>query len=115
MAPLKDTIESVSRRRWIASFILVGVGIAGTFLIVTSFFPGDTFLDRLEASYRFLWENTTRRQFTDIMRERPWLLIFPGVTILFITGLLLPLKYWSRALLVYIAFGIGIVVGHVFW
>ena len=115
MAPLKNAVELASRRRWIASFILVGVGIAGTFLIVTCFFPGDTFLDRLEASYRFLWEHTTRRQFTDIMRERPWLFIIPGVTILFITGLLLPLRYWSRAILVYIAFGIGIIAGHLFW
>ena len=115
MSALKDSIKSVSRRRWVASFILVGVGIATTFLIITYFFPGDTFLDRLEVSYRFLWEHTTRRQFTDIMRERPWLFITPGVIVLFITGLLLPLKFWSRALLVYIAFGIGIVAGHLFW
>ena len=115
MATLKDAVKSVSRRRWVVSFILVGVGIAATFFIVTCFFPGDTFLDRLAASYQFLWEHTTRRQFTDIMRERPWLFITPGVTIIFITGLLLPLKYWSRALLVYVAFGIGFVAGHLFW
>jgi len=115
MAPLKDTVKSVGRRRWVVSFILVGVGIAATFLLITYFFPGNTFLDRLEASYRFLWEHTTRRQFTDIMRERPWLFITPGVTILFVTGLLFPLKYWSRALLVYIALAIGIVAGHLFW
>ena len=115
MTPLKDTVKSVSRLRWVVSFILVGVSIAATFLLITHFFPGNTFLDRLGASYRFLWEHTARRQFTDIMRERPWLFIAPGVTILFVTGLLFPLKYWSRALLVYIALAIGIVAGHLFW
>ena len=115
MAPLKDTVELGTRRRWVVSFILVGVAIGATFLLITYFFPGDTFLARLESSYRFLWEHTTRRQFTDIMRERPWLFITPGVTIIFVTGLLLPLKYWARALLVYIAFAIGVVAGHLFW
>jgi hypothetical protein len=101
--------------RWGVSFILVGVAIGSTFLLVTYFFPGDNFLDRLEASYRFLWEHTTRREFTDIMRERPWLFIIPGVTIIFINGLLMPLKYWARALLVYIALAIGVIAGHLFW
>lgn len=120
MSPLKDTVsflavESGGWRRWVVSFILVGVAIGATFLLITYFFPGDTFLDRLEASYRFLWEHTTRREFTDIMRERPWIFITPGVTIIFVTGLLLPLKHWARALLVYVAFAIGVVAGHVFW
>ena len=78
MAPLKDTVKSVGRRRWIVSFILVGVGIAATFLLITYFFPGNTFLDRLEASYRFLWEHTSRRQFTDIMRSIGFLLFRCG-------------------------------------
>ena len=104
-----------SHGRWVVSFILVGAAIGATFLVVTYFFPGATFLDRLEASYRFLWEHTTRREFTDIMRERPWLFTIPGVTIIFLHGLLLPLKYWARALLVYVALAIGIVAGHLFW
>jgi hypothetical protein len=120
MAPLKDTalslaVESGGWRRWVVSLIFIGVAIGGTFLLVTYFFPGVTFLDRLEASYRFLWEHTVRRQFTDIMRENPWLFITPAVIIIFVTGLLSPMKYWARALLVYIAFAIGFVAGHVFW
>jgi len=120
MASLRDTtsflaVESGGWRRWVVSLFLIGVAIGATFLLVTNFFPGDTFLERLEASYRFLWENTTRRQFTDIMRERPWLFILPAVTIIFVTGLLAPLKYWARALLVYIVFAAGFVAGHVFW
>ena len=102
-------------RRWVFSFVLLGVTIAATFVLVTSFFDGDTFLKRLEAAYRVVWEHTTRRQFTDIMRERPWLLIVPGTSIIFVSGLLLPLRQWSQAVLVYVAFGIGVVFGHVFW
>ena len=108
-------IESGGWHRWIVSLLLIGICIVVTFLLITYFFPGDTFLERLEASYRFLWEHTTRRQFTDIMREKPWLFIIPGVTIIFVTGLLLPLKHWGRAMLVYISLGMGFVAGHVFW
>ena len=101
--------------RWIVSFILIGLGIGVTFLLVTSFFPGDSFLERLGAAYRVLWENTTQRQFTFIMRENPWLLIIPGGIIIFVSGLLLPLNYWARAGYVYLSFGIGFLGGHVFW
>ena len=107
-------VHSGGWHRWAFSFLLLGTAIAATFLLVASFFDGDTFLQRLEAAYRVVWENTTRRQFTDIMRERPWLLIIPGTTTIFVSGLLLPLRQWSRAVLVYAAFGIGFVFGHVF-
>jgi hypothetical protein len=102
-------------RKWIVSFFVVGLAVAATFLIVTSLFPGETFLVRLEAAYSVLWENTTRRQFTYIMRENPWTLIVSGVTIIFVTGQLLHRNYWSQAVYVYLAFGIGSVFGHVFW
>ena len=74
-----------------------------------------TFIDRLGAAYQAIWQNTTQRQYTFIMRDHPWLLIIPGVTVIFVSGLLLPLSYWSRAGYVYIAFGIGFLAGHVFW
>ncbi len=102
-------------RRWVVSFFLVGVSIAATFLIVTSLFPGETFFIRLEAAYRVLWENTTQRQFTFIMRDNPWLLIIPGAAVIFTSGLLLPMTRWGRAGYVYIGFGIGFLAGHVFW
>jgi hypothetical protein len=81
-------------RRWVLSFVLMGLAIIAMFLAVTSFFPGDTFLARLDRVYGVLWENTTQRQFTFIMREEPWLLIIPGVALIFVTGLLLPLGPW---------------------
>ena len=102
-------------KRWLLSFVLVGLSIGATFLIVTSFFPGETFLIRLEAAYRVLWQNTTQRQFTFIMRDNPWLLIIPGGTVIFVSGLLLPLNRWGRAGYVYLGFGIGFLAGHVFW
>ncbi len=61
--------------RWVASFILIGLAVAGTFLVVAYLFPGETFIDRLGAAYKVVWENTTQRQFTFIMRDNPWLLI----------------------------------------
>ena len=108
-------VESGGWRRWLFSFILMGLAIIVMFLVVTSFFPGETFMDRLTRLYSVLWENTTQRQFTFIMREQPWLLIIPGVTLVFVTGLLLPLNRWARAFYVYLAFGIGFLAGHVFW
>jgi hypothetical protein len=108
-------VESGGWRRWVFSFVLMGLAIIATFLVITSFFPGDTFLERLTNAYAVLWENTTQRQFTFIMREQPWLLIIPGVTLVFVTGLLLPLSQWARAFYVYLAFGIGFLAGHVFW
>ena len=120
MANLKGTISSLATesggwRRWVGSFIFVGVALGATFFLITSFFPGYTLLERLETSYQFLWEHTTRRQFTDIMRENPWVFIIPGVSIIFVTGLLLPLKHWARALLAYVTFALGVIAGHVFW
>lgn len=108
-------VRSGGWRRWVFAFFVMGVAIAAPFLIITSFFPGDSFLARLEAAYGVLWENTTQRQFTLIMREEPWLLIIPGAALFFVTGLLLPLSHWTRAFLVYLAFGVGVVAGHVFW
>ena len=101
--------------RWIISFILIGLAVAATFLLVAYLFPGDNFIERLGAAYKVLWENTTQRQFTFIMRDNPWLLIIPGATVIFVSGLLLPLNYWARASYVYLSFGIGFLAGHVFW
>ena len=108
-------VRSGGWRRWLVSFFLLGLSIVATFLIVTSFFPGETFILRLEESYRVLWQNTTQRQFTFIMRDNPALLIIPGGTLIFTSGLLLPMTYWGRAGYVYLAFGIGFLAGHVFW
>jgi len=95
--------------------VLLGLTIGATFLLVTSLFPGASFIERLGEAYSVLWQNTTQRQFTFIMRDQPWLLIIPSVTIIFVYGLMLPLTAWSRAGYVYIAFGIGVMFGHVFW
>ena len=65
---------------------LVVLLVFATFWAITWFFPGDNFFDRLGASYQFLWSNTTRQQFTDIMREKPLLYFAPTVLITLIIG-----------------------------
>ena len=101
--------------RWVISLSVSGLVLASTFLVVTAFFPGDTYMDRLEAAYVVLWTNTTQRQFTDIMRENPWLYIIPAAGVVFVSGWQLPRKYYARAIYAYVVFGIGFVGGHVFW
>ena len=83
-------------RRWIISLVLFGLVLAATFLAVTAFFPGDTYLDSLEAAYVVLWTNTTQEQFTDIMRENLWLYVIPAGGIVFLSGWQLPRKFWAN-------------------
>ena len=102
-------------RRWIRSLVMIAALIVATVLIATHFFPGDGYFDKIENAYRLLWESTTRRQYTEIIQERPWLFIAPAVGILIVSGWQLPTRQWARALLIYMAVGIGFVGGHVFW
>ena len=106
---------TIGIQRWIVSLVLVAVTIAGTFAVVASYFPGETFVDRLSAAYEVLWSNTTRREFTDIMREEPLLFFIPTAGVVLVSGWLLPRMYWGRAVFTYIVFGLGAVGGHVFW
>jgi hypothetical protein len=89
--------------------------VLGTFLAIAATQPGDTLLDRIHAAYQWLVENTTGQHYTELMRQNPWLYVVPAIWILIIAGWLLPRKYWGRAILIYIVFGLGFVAGHVFW
>lgn len=102
-------------RRWLVSLVLIAVIIIATVLAATAFFPGDGYADKVEAAYELLWQKTTRREFTEIMRERPWLYIIPSVGVILVAGWQLPSRYWGRALFVYLVFFIGFLGGHVFW
>ena len=102
-------------RRWVISLIVIALILGATFLAVTSFFPGDTYVDRLGEAYIVLWTNTTQRQFTDIMREKPYLYLVPALGIIFLSGWQLPRRLWARAIFAYVVFGLGFVGGHVFW
>ena len=99
--------------RFFARLALVVIVAFATFWVVTWFFPGDTFLNRLGESYQFLWSHTSRQQFTDIMREKPYLYFAPTVLITLIIGAWLPRSF--RALLVAVMYSLGFVGGHVFW
>ncbi len=108
-------VESGGWRRRLFAFALIGASIVVTFLLVTSFYPGVTFIDRLGVAYAAIWQPTTQRPFTFIMRDNPWLLIIPAVAVTLSVGSLTPLTYWWRAGAMYLALGIGVVLGHVFW
>lgn len=100
--------------RWAAALVLVGLVLIATILVVTAFFPGQNYANRLQTAYKVLWTETTRRQFTDIMREKPWLYLVPAGGLIFVVGWLLPQKYWGRAIFTFLVFGLGFVGGHVF-
>ena len=108
-------VKSGGWRRRLFAFALIGASIVVTFLLVTSFYPGETFIDRLGLAYVAVWQPTTQRPFTFIMRDNPWLLIIPAVAVTLSVGSLTPLTYWWRAGAMYLALGIGVVLGHVFW
>ena len=72
-------------------------------------------LEQIESAYRWLWQNTAGKPFTDIIREDPWLLILPAAIVLGLTAWRLPRRYWARAIILYLGLGVGFVGGHVFW
>ncbi len=108
-------VQAGGWRRRLFAFVLIGGSIVVTFLLVASFYPGETFVDRLREAYAAVWVPTTQRPFTFIMRDNPWLLIIPAISITLAVGSLTPLTYWWRAGAMYLALGIGVVLGHVFW
>ena len=102
-------------QRWLLSLAFITLILAVTFFIVTAYFPGDSYSEKLSDAYEFVWKNTTRTEFTDIMQDHPWTYVIPSIGILVISGWQLPRKYYGRAIFAYIVFGIGFVGGHVFW
>lgn len=87
-------------------------------------------------SYKWLWQNTTGRPYTEIMRDRLWLLIVPAIVIMAAVMwllrrslarqlrrisqanlravLLAQTTLWMLVVLV-LGLGLGIVIGHVVW
>jgi len=102
-------------RKWVYFVIVVGVFVAIAFVAIAATQPGGTFIERLKSAYEWLVSRTTGRQYTDLMRENPWLYFLPATFILTVGGWLLPRRYWGRAVFLYIAFGLGFLAGHVFW
>ena len=99
-------VRSGGWRRRLFAFAFIGVSIVFTFLLVTSFYPGENFIDRLGVAYAALWQPTTQRPFTFIMRENPWLLIIPAISITLSVRSLTPLTDWRRAGPMYFALGV---------
>ena len=86
MNPITDTgaslvVNSGGLRRRLLALALIRASIAVTFLLVTSFYTGVTFVHRLTAAYAAGWVPTTQRPFTFIMRDNPWALINPSIAL----------------------------------
>jgi len=97
------------------SLAAIAVLLLAVFLFVTAFFPGDGYIDRLSNAYAAVWRRLSDREFTLIMREQPWLYIIPAAGVVVLSGWLLPSRHWGRAVLIYLAFFLGYLAGHVFW
>ncbi len=65
--------------------------------------------------YEVVWQHTPGRPWTYVMRDYPWLLIVPAQVIIIPLALWLPLRYWSRAVLIDVVLAVGYLAGHVFW
>lgn len=58
---IKLIVKSGGWRRRLFAFALIGASIVITFLLVTSFYPGENFIDRMGLVYAGVWESTTQR------------------------------------------------------
>ena len=96
--------------------VLITVGVIATLLLVAGFGQGDDFLERLGDSYKTIYNATTAgNTWTSIMQDNLLYFIVPALIILGGLGWQLNLGFSNRAILMYIALGIGFVGGHVFW
>ncbi len=53
-------VRSGGWRRRLFTFALIGASIVVTFLLVTTFYSGESFIDRLGKAYAAVWEPTTQ-------------------------------------------------------
>lgn len=69
----------------------------------------------LGAGYEWVWQHTTGRPYTYIMRDHPYLLVLPAAAILSRLTRKLPLRYWARLVYMTVVAGVFFLAGHVFW
>jgi len=83
--------------------------------VITTLVVVGLMLGWTQDTYTWLWTNTTGRPWTHVMRDYPW--IFPiasgGVLAPLARGL--PLRYWTRVVIIWSTFALGFLGGHVFW
>ena len=92
------------------------IGVVATLLLVAGFGQGDDFLERLGDSYKTIYNATTDgNTWTSIMQDNLLYFVVPALIILGGLGWKLDLAFGNRAVLMYVALGIGFVAGHVFW
>ena len=96
--------------------VLITIGVIATLVLVAGFGRGDDFLERLGDSYKTIYNATTAgNTWTSIMQDNLLYFIVPALIILGGLGWKLNLGFSNRAILMYVALGIGFVGGHVFW
>ena len=104
------------RENFVKYSISIFIGVVGTLFFVAGFGQGDGFLERLEDSYKTIYNTVTNGDtWTKIMRDNLLYFIVPALVILGGLGWKLNPTFANRAILMYIALGIGFVGGHVFW
>ena len=92
------------------------IGVVSVLFLVAGFGKGDDFLERLGDSYKTIYNATTEgKTWTSIMDDNLLLFAVPAVIILVTLGWKLNLGFGNRAIMMFIALGIGFVAGHVFW
>lgn len=90
------------------------LAIAISLLIVGAVVHGVTNGWLLE-SYEWLWQNTTGRPYTHIMRDHGWMLLVPSIGLLAALTTWMPYRRWARVVLIDAVLAVGVVLGHVFW
>ena len=92
------------------------IGVVAILISVAGFGRGDDFLERLGDSYKTIYNATTEgNTWTSIMDDNLLYFAVPAVIILVALGWKLNLGFGNRAIMMFVALGIGFVAGHVFW
>ena len=95
-------------------WIIVIVAAIG--LLVAGFGDGESFIERFASSYKKIYTATTHgNTWTSIMQDNFLYFVIPAIGILVTLALKTNLRFGNRAIVMFVALGIGFVAGHTFW
>ena len=72
-------------------------------------------LDGLEELYEEFYLNTIGEPYSDRFRDEPLLFAVPAGIFSALVYAVLPRQYLGRGVVMFIAFSVGLVAGHLFW
>ncbi|KKK55223.1 hypothetical protein LCGC14_3076730, partial [marine sediment metagenome] len=93
------------RWKWVLALTVVIATILGVLQLIGA----------LGTWYEWVWQHTTGRPYTYIMRDNPWLLLIPSTGVIAGLARVLPTRYWARVVLIDVVLVVGFLAGHVFW